>query len=93
MFILASPRIIIPPQSPAFLSIVSLLEVKTIGLILVPLAISLDPLVMISVPQDSSSPRIIVPGSIVSVALLVKYTFILNTYVLFFVCVLLFSLF
>ncbi|MNE28236.1 hypothetical protein D3C80_1216720 [compost metagenome] len=64
----------IPPQSPGFLSVISLLEVKTIGAVSKPSAIIFEPLVITRVPHVSTSPRIMVPGSIVNTALLVMYT-------------------
>ncbi|MNR48431.1 hypothetical protein D3C85_1676690 [compost metagenome] len=67
----AFPKIMIPPQSPGFLSVVSLLEVKIMGSVSEPSAIILEPLTITNVPQVLSSPLITVPGSIVRVALLV----------------------
>ncbi|MNQ91722.1 hypothetical protein D3C85_1071160 [compost metagenome] len=71
VFIGAFPRMIIPPQSPGFLSAISLCEVKMIGSDSKPSAIILAPFVITRVPQVLSSPRITVPGSMVKVALLV----------------------
>ena len=71
----ALPNIKIPPQSPAALPpippVFGLYEVKTIGCVCVPSAIILAPRV---ITKAVAFPLIIVPGSIVRVALLVTYT-------------------
>ena len=64
------PNNIIPPQSPLVLAPTALSEVNTIGLVAVPSAINLEPLVMINAaPATVASPRTTTPGSIVKVAL------------------------
>ena len=66
---LAKPKITNPPQSPSFLLPTASFEVKTIGLAAVPAALILAPRVMINVACVNLSPRIMVPGRMVNVAL------------------------
>ena len=66
---LAKPRITKPPQSPSLRAPTASLEVKIIGFAAVPSAMIFAPRVMIKDPCVNLSPRMIVPGAIVSVAL------------------------
>ena len=65
----AKPSKTNPPQSPSLRAPTASLEVKIIGFAAVPSAMILAPRVMIKVPCVNLSPRIIVPGAIVKVAL------------------------
>ena len=75
---LAKPKRTIPPQSPSFLLPVPSLEVKIIGLAKVPIAFNFAPRVTINEPCVGLSPRIIVPGAIVKVALFFTYILFCN---------------
>ena len=64
----AFPKITNPPQSPYVFRLSDCADVNTMGWVGVPSAIILLPRVIIKVPLDALSPKIVVPGWIVNVA-------------------------